>query len=143
MSIEKPSKDIEVYKKVIKSQNCNHTEICEVIKLLVGDSVICKPLNKHFIYYLKNTDGPEAGLRDTYRQAQEIEIRKMIIPKLIKVYNKTAKYLFENIFNEEYELVKPHYVVMATKLILISNRLNQINFKNSLFRELPFVLYNS
>ena len=136
MSIEKPSKDIEVYKKVIKSQNCNHTEICEVIKLLIGDSVICKPLNKHFIWYLKNTD-------ETYRQAQEIEIRKMIIPKLIKVYNKTAKYLFENIFNEEYELVKPHYVVMARKIILISNRLNQISFKNSLFRELPFVLYNS
>lgn len=130
------SKDTEVYRKVVKSQNCNHTEICEVIKLLVNDSIICKPLNKHIIWYVKNKD-------DTYRQTQDIEIRQLIFPRLIKVYNKTTKYLLENIFNDEYELVKPHYVVLARKLILISNRLNQQAFKNSLFRELPYVLYNS
>lgn len=133
---DKQSKDTEMYRKVIKSQNCNHTEICEVIKLLVNDTIICKPLSKHFIWYLKNKD-------DTYRQALDIEIRQLIFPMLIKVYNRTTKYLLENIFNDEYELVKPHYAVLARKLMLISNRLNQLNFKNSLFRELPYVLYNS
>lgn len=133
---EKQSKDTEVYRRVIKSQNCNHTEVCEVVKLIINDRFICKPLSKHFIWYVRNTD-------ETYRLAQDIEVRQWIFPRLIKVYNKTAKYLLENIFNDDYELVKPHYVVMARKLILISNRLNQQAFKNSVFRELPFVLYNS
>jgi hypothetical protein len=133
---DKQSKDTEMYRKVIKSQNCNHTEICEVIKLLVNDTIICKPLSKHFIWYLKNND-------DTYKQALDIEIRQLIFPKLIQVYNRTIKHLLDNVCNDDYELVKPHYVVLARKLILISNRLNQLNFKNSLFRELPYVLYNS
>jgi len=133
---EKQSKDTEVYRKVIKSQNCNHTQICEVIQLLVSDTIICKPLSKHFIWYVKNKDG-------TYRQVHDIEVRQLIFPRLIKVYNKTANYLLENIFDDNHELVKPHYMTMARKLILISNRLNQQAFKNSLFRELPFVLYNN
>jgi hypothetical protein len=133
---EKQAKDTEIYRKVIKSQNCNHTEICEVVKALFNDTIVCKPLSKHFIWYLKNKD-------DTYRQALDVEIRQLIFPKLIKIYNKTTKYLLENIFNDDYELVKPHYVVLSRKLILISNKLNQQAFKNSLFKELPFVLFKS
>lgn len=134
-SNEKQSKDTEVYRKVIKSQNGNHTEICEVIKLLINDHVICKPLLKHFNWYVKNND-------ETYRQVQEIEIRQIIFPKLVIVYNKTAKYLLENVFDDNNELVKPHYLVSARKLIYVSNKLNQLNFKNTVFKELPYVMYN-
>lgn len=132
---EKQKKDTDLYRAVIKSQNNNHTDVCELIKLLVNDNIICKTLGKQIIWYVKTTN-------ETYRQAQELEIRQLIFPKLIKVYHRTANYLLENIFDDEYELVKPHYMVLARKLLYVSSKLHQSGFKKSVMSELPYVLYN-
>ena len=129
------SKDTEVYRRIIRSQNCGDAEICEVIKLLVGDNIISKPNKRSFMWFMKNKD-------EGYRQVHECEVRHAIFPRLIKIYNQTIKYLLECIINDQYEIVKPHYVSISLKLLLISKKLTQNAFKNTIMRELAYVLCN-
>ena len=127
-------KDLEMYKKVIKSQYGNNSEICEVVKLMVDDLIFTKPLHKQVIWYIKSED-------KTYRQAHEIEIRKYVFPKLVTMYHQTADFLYRHAFNEG-QLIKYHYIDIAYKLIMVSKLLNRNGFKNTLMKELAFVLCN-
>lgn len=129
------SKDTEVYRKIIRSQNCGDADICEVIKLLIGDNIISKPSKKSFMWFMKNKD-------DGYRQVHECEIRDKVFPKLITLYNQTVKFLLESVINDQYEVVKPHYFTISEKLLFISRRLTLNSYKNTIMRELAYMLCN-
>lgn len=140
------SKDTTIYRKILKSQYCTHTEVCDVIHELFKDRIVCKPIGKQFMWYIKvNEHSGEASARgarppnDQLLQSNEIEVRKMIFSRLICMYTQTAEFMFKNAFNEG-QIVKPHYIDIGNRLLKIIRFLNKHSFKNSIMRELPCVL---
>lgn len=133
MTEESTNKDTEVYRKIIKSQNCTHTEVCEVIQELFKNRIVCKSNGKQYTWYIVNNDN--------YVQTNEHQIRKMIFKKLISLYNQTAEFLYVNAFSDG-QLIKYHYIEIANRLVRVSRFLNIISFKNNVMKELIEVLCN-
>lgn len=125
-------KDTNVYRKIIKSQHCTHTEVCEVIHELFNDRIVCKLMGKHYFWYIK--------INDNLIQSNELDIRKMIFRKTINTYHQTIKFLYDNAFDDDCNLIKYHYIDIANRLIKITKSLNMNPFKNSVMRELKEVM---
>lgn len=133
MSEENIDKDTEIYKKIIKSQTGTQTEICEVIKLLYNDRILCKAPNKQFKWYVKNKN-------NTLTLTHEAEIRRVIFSKLVHMYHQTAECLYKNAFCDGH-LIKYHYIDIANRLVQISKDLHKHSVKNAIMRELCYVMY--
>lgn len=133
MTEEVTDKDVVIYKKIIKSQSATQAEICEVIKLLYKDRIACKPHNKQFKWYVKNTN-------NTLTLTHEAEIRRVVFSKLVHMYHQTAECLYKNAFCDGH-LIKYHYIDIGNKLIKISKDLQQNSIKNAIMRELCYVMY--
>lgn len=134
MSEENTNKDTEIYKAIIKSQFATQTEICEVIQLLYKDRIVCKAPNKQFKWYVRNTN-------NTLTLTHEAEIRRVVFPKLITIYNQTAEFLYTNAFCEG-KIIKYHYIDIANRLVHISKDLQKHSNKNAIMRELCYVMYS-
>jgi hypothetical protein len=128
------SQDLEVYKAIVKSQTGTHFDIAMAIHAMYSNRFACvgvKPSRR--IWYEKTSiDKP-------WKETSEVVIRNIMSHEVSRSYVKTAQWLYERAISEDGDLLKPHYITIANKLIKISMSLKNITFKNFIINQMSDV----
>lgn len=124
-------RDLEVYKAIVKSQNGTHFDIVMAIYAMYSSRFACvgvKP-SKRVWYEKVYQDKP-------WKETSEIVIKNLLSNEISKNYVKTAQWLYEKAIAEDGDLLKPHYITIANKLIKISMLLKGMRFKNFIIHQM-------
>lgn len=125
------TEDNKIYKAIIKSQTMTHYDISKAIHMMYINNYICKQISpRRYVWYeRKNID-------EAWRETTEATIRERLSTDVSKKYTMTARFLYENAFSDDNELVKLHYIQIASKLIKISILLKNIPYRNNIIKQL-------
>ena len=125
-------KDTEIYKSVIRSQNGSNGDIAKVVYVIFKDKLLCKPLGGKQVWYEKIND-------TEYALIPHFKVRHKIFERTKIAYNQTADFLYRNAFTSDFELSKPHYLLVANAVIKTANQLSILAHKNNLFKEVEYL----
>jgi hypothetical protein len=123
--------DNKIYKAIIRSQTMTHYDIGHAIHTMYSNNYICKQITpRRYVWYERN------NVEEAWRETTEALIRHKLSTDVAKKYTMTAKFLYDNAFSDDNELVKLHYLEIASKLIKISVGLKNIAFRNNIIKTL-------
>lgn len=128
-------KDKEVYKAVLKAQNGNNCDIAKVVYLLFKEKLICKFVGNKPVWYEKSND-------TEYTIIHEFKVRKMMFETTKRIFYQTAQFLYNNAFDDTYNLHKPHYIHIANLIIKASQLLCIHAQRNNIMKEVIILFFN-
>jgi hypothetical protein len=126
------SHDLAIYKSIIKSQTETHFDIGMVIYTMYSSTLTCQNVHPSRRVWF------ERVCQDTpWKETAEATIKNKLSTEVSRMYVQTARILFNRAISEDGELLKPHYITIANKLVNISIRLKDVvTFKNAILRQM-------
>jgi hypothetical protein len=127
------AQDLAIYRAIIQSQTATHYDIAKAIYIMYSNVMTCQQMTrgsrKIVVWYER------AKPEDNWKEMQESKIRTLLSNEVAKRYVKTVKFLLEKSIQND-EIVKPHWIDVATKLIRVCHLLGNSSVKNAIIREM-------
>jgi hypothetical protein len=127
------AQDLAIYRAIIQSQTATHYDIAKAIYIMYSNVMTCQQIirggKRTVVWYER------AKPEDNWKEMQESKIRTLLSNEVAKRYVKTTKFLFEKSIQND-EIVKMHWIDVATKLIKVYGMLGNNSTKNAIIREM-------